>query len=245
MPDILFLGANPELVAVENGEQTSVLIAGYDSIEPLPIYEWLKNQLAPQKIANVSNLPSFIGGAVGYFDFSAVEYFEPVLKTTPKDFELNSQSQFGLYRTTVAFDHARQQIVVITVFFGFECPDKRQLKDKIHAAKQKNAELYQLLETADIPKISNTDSPISPEMTSNWKKDDFKKAVSTIKELINAGECYQVVLSQCFSKQTNASPESIYRALRSLNPSPYMILMKHGEKSIVGASPRNACSLSR
>jgi len=232
-----FLGANPELIGIENDEGTTVSIAGHEANEPLPIYDWLKTQLTPQKIASVSNLPSFIGGAVGYFDFSAVEYFEPVLKQSPKNFESNSQSQFGFYRTTVAFDHARQQIVVITIVPRSECAGKTHLREKILAANQKNAELYKLLETADIPNISNTESFVDPEITSNWKKDDFKDAVSTVKKLISAGECYQVVLSQCFSKQTNASPESIYRALRSLNPSPYMILMKLGEKSIVGASP--------
>ena len=67
--------------------------------------------------------------------------------------------------------------------------------------------------------------------------EEVKKAVAEIKELINAGEAYQVVLSQCFSVPTNATPVSIYRAIRRLNPSPYMFLIRSGGRSVIGASP--------
>jgi anthranilate synthase component 1 len=77
----------------------------------------------------------------------------------------------------------------------------------------------------------------SHAVTSNWTQDDFEKAVDSIKELIRAGECYQVVLSQCFSRRTSADPVSIYRAMRSLNPSPYMFLLRMADRSIIGASP--------
>jgi anthranilate synthase component 1 len=72
---------------------------------------------------------------------------------------------------------------------------------------------------------------------SNWKREDFESAVSQIKELINAGECYQTVLSQCFTRRTTASAVAIYRAIRSLNPSPYMFLLNFGEKQVIGTSP--------
>jgi anthranilate synthase component 1 len=87
-----------------------------------------------------------------------------------------------------------------------------------------------------LPKTKNQ-KPKSSEVESNWKREDFENAVREIKEQISAGECYQVVLSQRFTRKTNADAVSIYRALRSLNPSPYMFLLKIGEQSIVGASP--------
>lgn len=232
-----FLGANPSLYAVEYKEKTLVTIRSKQSVEPIPIYKWLRNQLSRRKVANVRNLPSFLGGAVGYFDFSAVEYFEPSLKKSRKSFEAESQSQFGFYRTIIAFDHAKQQIVIISTVFGRECRDEIEFNEKIRAAYETNDRLFQKLETAEFPKITNEDRKSEAKIISNWEKEDFKNAVLKIKEMISAGECYQVVLSQCFTKETNASPEAIYRALRSLNPSPYMILMKLGERSIVGASP--------
>lgn len=75
------------------------------------------------------------------------------------------------------------------------------------------------------------------ETTSNWERADFEAAVVEIKELINAGECYQAVLSQCFTRPTSANAVALYRALRTLNPSPYMFLLDTGERQIIGASP--------
>ncbi|MGI8669373.1 MAG: anthranilate synthase component I family protein [Aridibacter sp.] len=232
-----FLGANPEIIALENGEKTSIIKDSSEAVYKHPIYEFLKNNLYQRKIADVPNLPSFIGGAVGYFDFSAVEHFEPILKKSNKNFESNSQSQFAIYKTTIAFDHAKQQIAIITLVFAEDAENKEDLLELLKQAKQTNENIFENLETAEFPKISNTENETDSETKSNWEKEDFKNAVSHVKELINAGECYQVVLSQCFTKQTNASPETIYRALRGLNPSPYMILMKLGLKSIIGASP--------
>lgn len=232
-----FLGTNPEFVVREHNENLNIINGSNHSFKAESIYEFLRNNLNERKIAKVQNLPSFIGGAVGYFDFAAVEYFEPVLKKSKKNFESDSQSLFAFYKTTIAFDHAKQQIAIITLVFAEDFQNKAELLEKLNFAKQTNEQIFQKLETADFPKISNNEYESDSEISSNWKKEDFKNAVTHIKELIAAGECYQVVLSQCFTKKTNASPEAIYRAIRSLNPSPYMILMKLGEKSIVGASP--------
>lgn len=220
-----FLGANPEFVAKET------------EFENKSIYDFLKEKLKQRKIAVVPNLPSFIGGAVGYFDFALVEYFEPILKKSQKIFAQRSDSQFAFYKTTIAFDHAKQQIAIITLVFSEGFENENELLKKLNEAKEKNETIFEKLEDNSFPKIANNNFEVAKEIQSNWDKEDFKNAVSEIKEMINAGECYQVVLSQCFTKKTNASAETIYRALRSLNPSPYMILMKHDEKSIVGASP--------
>ena len=220
-----FLGANPEFIAKETDFKNE------------SIYDFLRDKLRQRKIANVSNLPSFIGGAVGYFDFAAIEHFEPILKNSTRNFEKKSASQFAFYKTIIAFDHAKQQIAIITLVFDENLENQSELILKLNEAKQKNKEIFENLEKSSFPQITNNEFESSNKITSNWKKEDFKNAVTEIKELIKAGECYQVVLSQCFTKKTNASAETIYRALRSLNPSPYMILMKHSEKSIVGASP--------
>ncbi len=232
-----FLGANPELIAIENGEKTLIISDSNRGIYEHPIYEYLKNNLYERKIAEVPNLPSFIGGAVGYFDFAAVEYFEPIIKKSNKSFNSDSHSQFAFYKTTIAFDHAKQQIAIITLIFAEDFQNKDELLNQFRLAKQTNEQIFRNLENAEFPKITNSNFETNSKISSNWEKEDFKNAVTEIKELIAAGECYQVVLSQCFTKKTNASPETIYRALRSLNPSPYMILMKLGLKSIVGASP--------
>ncbi len=233
-----FLGANPEKIVSESGDQTHISDGAVDSIDNTHIYELLRRELKTRRIASVQNLPSFIGGAVGYFDFSVVEYFEPTLRKSKKTFDSSSHSQFAFYKTTIAFDHAKQQIAIITLVFSENVESKDELNRQLLEAKQTNQKIFEKLETDGFRKNHSTQIPtFDAEVSSNWKKEEFIDAVCHIKELIKAGECYQVVLSQCFTKKTNASPESIYRALRSLNPSPYMILMKLGIKSLVGASP--------
>ncbi len=232
-----FLGADPQLIVREDVGKTIVETRGEKTTEDEPIYEYLRKSLRERKIAEVPNLPSFIGGAIGYFDFSAVEYFEPSIRDSKKNFVPDSGSQFAFYKTTIAFDHAKQQIAIITLVFDVNITDKYKLIEEFHNARQINAQIYENLETASFPKISGDFNGETLKVSSNWEKNDFKDAVSKIKELIRAGECYQVVLSQCFTKETKATPEAIYRALRAMNPSPYMILMKLGERSIVGASP--------
>ncbi|MDQ3636182.1 MAG: anthranilate synthase component I family protein [Acidobacteriota bacterium] len=232
-----FLGANPEFVVKEHNQNVNIIKGSNYTFREESIYEFLKVYLKKRKIADAQNLPSFIGGAIGYFDFAAVEYFEPILKKSKKNFESKSQSQFAFYKTTIAFDHAKQQIAIITLVFAEDFQNKKELSENLNSAKQTNEKIFENLGTAEFPQISQNEIKSNSESSSNWEKEDFKNAVSHIKKLINAGECYQVVLSQCFTKKTNASPEAIYRALRSLNPSPYMILMKLSEKSIVGASP--------
>jgi len=230
-----FLGANPAVIAKENTGVTKVTSLENETCVEKPVFDYLRKTLYKRSIAKVPNLPSFIGGAVGYFDFSTAQNFEPVLAKSKAD--SGSQSEFAIYKTIIAFDHARQQIAIITLVFEEEADSSDQLLQLLKRAQQTNKDVFHDLEISEFPKIENGTSKSDNDISSNWEKKDFKHAVDKIKRLIKSGECYQVVLSQCFSKKTNASPESIYRALRSLNPSPYMILLKQRKKSIVGASP--------
>jgi anthranilate synthase component 1 len=142
-----------------------------------------------------------------------------------------------LFRSVIAFDHPRQSISIITLVFTEEAADDPAKLETLFAeAHVTNEQLKNILETGNIslPKVE----PFEPQpATSNFERNDFENAVRTIKELIAAGECYQVVLSQCFTKPTKADAVSIYRAIRRLNPSPYMFLLKFIDRSVIGASP--------
>jgi len=105
------------------------------------------------------------------------------------------------------------------------------------AAQRRNAMIRKTLDEGELSLPAEIDGSSNREIVSNWTQPDFENAVVRIKELINAGECYQVVLSQRFQRHTTASPVSIYRALRSINPSPYMFLLQMDGRSIIGASP--------
>ncbi len=214
-----FIGANPETVLDAGGEDT---------------FEFLKRHFAELHAVSDPDLPSFIGGAIGYLGFDCSECFEPSLrdKNTPA-----KDAAFMFFRSTVAFDHAKQVIRIISLVFTDEAEDEDDLQKLNNAARERNREIKERLEHGDLHIPLNTNRTMNGDVSSNWKREDFESAVTEIKELINAGEAYQVVLSQCFTKQTIASPVAIYRAIRSINPSPYMFLLQFEDKAIVGASP--------
>jgi anthranilate synthase component 1 len=222
------------------GNDKNISIKKNDSKEIIEIslFDFLREHFAKHKIADSEYLPSFVGGAIGYFGFSCAGWFEKTLKNL--SVENNSDDALLMFfRTVVAFDHAKQVIKIISLVFTDEADgDEQKLKNLYEKAAAENEKLKDILENQPIL-LPNSKSKIqnSKSIKSNWKREDFENAVREIKELINAGECYQVVLSQRFTRETDADAISIYRALRSLNPSPYMFLLKIGEKSIIGASP--------
>ncbi len=196
----------------------------------VPMVEYLRSHFEKFKIYEEPDLPSFAGGAIGNFGFSCAGWFEKTLKKPSEDAK---DAALMFYRSIVAFDHAKQVIKIISlVFTGEGEPD-----ELYRNACVTNKEIKELLETGFNGSTHSANSKEKYPVISNWTQTEFESAVLKIKELILAGECYQVVLSQCFSRQTTASPVAIYRAIRSVNPSPYMFLLKMGEKAIIGASP--------
>lgn len=213
---------------------------GADAIEVIrdddaegPAFARLRKLFTGQKVFADAELPPFTGGVVGFMGFNCSSWFEPPLK---RNSQTESDAAFMVFHSTVAFDHAKQVIKIITLAF----PDrsgKAALRTLYDEAVEKNRRIKKLLEDAPVVPDGTAHPTSTAEITSNWTRTAFEKAVVQIKDLIAAGECYQVVLSQCFTKPTAASPVSIYRALRSLNPSPYMFLIRLNKRAIVGASP--------
>ena len=231
-----FIGADPEFVM--NGSEDRVKISRLNSSEKRECgsLEFLRTHFSTRHAPVDPDLPSFIGGAIGYLGFACSEWFEPSLKRSGVT---SSEDDISLmfFRSIVAFDHAKQVIKIISLVFTDEATGDTSIEDLFRSASEKNTKIKHKLNHGRLSLPTTRERSENAETGSNWKREDFESAVTEIKELINAGECYQVVLSQCFTRGTHATPVSIYRAIRSLNPSPYMFLLKFGEKSIVGASP--------
>ncbi len=225
-----FIGADPAQIVSGGQNRFSVNGREHDG----SIWDHLKQHFYSNTILEDPELPSFIGGAVGCFGFSCCGIFEPSLKTANSGSEEDAVSLM-FFRSIVAFDHAKQVIKIITLVFTEDGHDT--LKDKFNTAKNANEIIRERLESGSIRLPKNNSKNDTAEVSSNWKPEDFKQAVRDIKEMIAAGDCYQVVISQRFTRQTNASPISIYRAMRSMNPSPYMFLLRIGTRSIIGSSP--------
>jgi anthranilate synthase component 1 len=230
-----FIGADPDLVLTGTDEKVSIIEGGKKTSLPIGVNAYLRQHFSQKKSSADTNLPSFIGGAIGYLGFGCSEWFEPHIKSESRPQAEAAKLMF--FRSIVAFDHAQQVIKIISLVFDDETLSEAVREQRFETARSQNTRVRKTLENSS-GVVRNISRPALTEpASSNWSRSDFEAAVTRIKELINAGECYQVVLSQCFSRRTSASPVAIYRALRSLNPSPYMFLLRFGGQAVVGASP--------
>ncbi len=228
-----FIGVSPKTRYVFQHDRVQVIEGGKTTLRDLEsgagITGFLQAELAEYRLEPVSGLPRFIGGLVGYLGFESVRYFEPRLAPLLHPSPL-PDAVYLLCDTILAFDHIRRTLFLIShVLDGDEAAAGRKL-DEIEAALR-----------GPLPP-----APVHPTIhsktVSNMLQADFEARVRAAKEAIAAGDIFQVVLSQRFSRQTSAEPFEIYRAVRRLNPSPYMFFFDFGEIDglpfyLAGASP--------
>jgi anthranilate synthase component 1 len=225
-----FIGADPAFVIEAAENRTKKTSPDGVKLVDTAFYAYLRDHFSKFVASSDPDLPPFIGGALGFLGFDCCEWFEPTLSGG------KPEATLMFYRSVVAFDHAKQIVSIISLVFTDDATDQAGLTALKNAAERRNDEIRHLLEVQPIDLPPNGRMS-KMETTSNWDRADFENAVDRIKDLITAGEVYQAVLSQCFSRPTGAHPVAIYRALRSLNPSPYMFLLNLGDKAVIGASP--------
>ena len=233
-----FLGARPREVIETRGEKVSRRslsdgrITTTTSRDPL---DALRAVLAEATPAHPDGLPPFHGGLVGYLGYDAVRSFERLPDSTEDRLGL-PDSAFLLTGTVIVFDHARSVIEVVSnanVHPG-EDPDSAWER----AVAEIEAELRRLW--APLPESARI-SPVQPgpfpEPISNVTRDDYLDRVRKAKAYVAAGDIIQVVPSQRFEVPLSVDPFDFYRALRVVNPSPYMYYLDFGDLVVAGASP--------
>jgi len=220
-----FLGRDPVATVEARGSGLRLQNAAGTREETRPLLDVLRGELGPPA-AEVAGLPRFTGGAVGYLNYDAVRLFERIPdRHATGDSVLAS---FSFYRSLVAFDHARQRMVLI----ADAEPGSRQ-------AFERAQETLDRLEE-DLRWERRTDSPARREGSPALDLGDgagYRAGVARAKEYIAAGDIFQVVLSRQQTVECGVDPFTVYRALRMVNPSPYMFFLKDGESAIAGASP--------
>lgn len=226
-----FIGTEPVFTAAGNGELVEIDEGGCKRTVFQPVIDFVRDHFSRNVIAEHEDLPGFSGGAIALLNFEAVNWLEPKLGRISPNVE--HDATFIFYRTVIAFDHAKQQIKIVTLVF----PDDPIGGGSVDAAAAKNQEIRRILETTPIPSEDRGRPQSEQSVSSNFSKQDFEAAVREAKELILAGDVYQVVLSQRFTVRTTSSPIAIYRAMRSLNPSPYMFLVRMNGTAVIGSSP--------
>lgn len=233
-----FLGKDPFLVLRARGRRTILDRSGVTTESDEPFIAVARRLMAEFRAPFVPGLPRFTGGAVGYIGYDASVSFEPALSEAWENAgwlagaDTADEAGFMLFDTVLAFDHVKHRILIIAnarvtadedlgALYQFACA-------KIDFLER---ELERGLSAPD------RDAAAPPVVHSNVTKDEFEAGVRTIQEHIAAGDIYQAVLSQRFEAGISADPFTVYRALRHVNPSPYMYFMRIGELAIVGSSP--------
>lgn len=202
-----------------------------DKINPLPL---IKQEMDKYKIVPVVGLPRFSGGAVGYLAYETVTHFEelPSPDTDPLGLP---ESLFMFVETMLVFDHVSHRIKILS-HARLDGNIEKEYQKAVRRIEILADRLNQPLKQSQVRQNINQ-SKSNLKLSSNFSQEAFKKGVLKLKKYITAGEAIQVVLSQRLSQKTNVPPFEIYRALRSINPSPYMFFLDFKDFHIIGASP--------
>ncbi len=184
------------------------------------------------------NLPRFFGGFVGYISYDVVKFYNPIASSKPDELGL-FDIDFFFTETLVIYDNLKATIKIILPTFIRENDDLSSLYDeKVNSlesiVKNLKESSFSSMLIIDEEKI---DEDLKRFWESNFKKEEFIKAIEQAKKYVEEGDIIQVVPSQRFKKPFNADPFSLYRVLRYLNPSPYMYLVDYGDLYIIGSSP--------
>ena len=247
-----FLGKDPFLVLRAKDGGTSIERSGTTAASDQRFIPTLRRLMAELRSPFVPGLPRFTGGAVGFIGYDASPGFEPVLQTAwdaaavrrgddagpPQDGTPSGgpakedDAGFMLFDTVLAFDHVKHRILIIA---NARITADEDLRALYQFACAKIQFLERELERG-LSQSERTSQP-APDVRSNQSRDAFESGVRAIKERIAAGDIYQAVLSQRFETDVTADAFTVYRALRHVNPSPYMYFIRMGGLAIVGSSP--------
>lgn len=255
-----FLGADPYMtVRAKNSELTVETGRDRKVLTGRSMIEFLRRHFEQNRLVSREGLPPLCGGAVGFFAYDAAKWFEKILlaaKSGKKEIDGPADDALWMFfRNLLCFDHLRQRIEIVAIVLTDEADGETGgLRRLYQEALAETARIESLLlggidyaAPAAVYPADDKDNTAAPaagqasDATAGFRTDcekkDFLAAVARIKQKILAGDCYQVVLSQNFSRRTRARPLNIYRALRTTNPSPYMFYIKCAEDSLIGASP--------
>jgi anthranilate synthase component 1 len=235
-----FIGMDPFLTISGKKHRGIIINGGVETVYEGNPVDRLKSILGSYRSPSLPDLPRFTGGAVGFFGYDVLQYYENLPSHPVDDLDMNDV-QFMFCDHLIVFDHLKQQIKLLS---NVHIPDGAS--DEAIEVSYRKAErtLLHTLERLKQPIATHLMSQQQPntsielgEVSSNMTKERYCEMVNQAKEYIRAGDIFQVVLSQRFEMETRSTPLEVYRVLRTMNPSPYMYYLKMGEEIIVGTSP--------
>ena len=233
-----FLGIAPSIVLRSKGRNVEIIRSDGESEtltgDPILV---LRDLLSCYKPVSSEDLPRFHGGAVGYFGYDMVRFIENIPDTSPDDLKL-WDSIYMVMDTVLAFDNVTSKVKIISNAY---VPDINDAREQYEKSLAKIAQLKDRLRNSAVATFSDNLSPDDTEeefkLESNFEPAQFKEAVLRTKEYIKSGDIIQAVISQRWKTDLRVDPFDLYRALRILNPSPYMFYLRMGDEILTGSSP--------
>jgi anthranilate synthase component 1 len=228
-PNIVLKSSGDRAIVHRNGGRQKLDLNGRDCLH------LVQEILAQRQVVTVPGLPRFFGGAVGYIAYDMVRHFEKLPECSQDELGL-PECVFVFTDTMIIFDHVmhKMKIVANTLVDGpAECAYE-QATSKIESIV---ARLTGPRPVESVQPGGETVRSAGEEIKSNFTQEEYERAVVACKDYIAAGDAFQIVLSQRLRRKTSAQPFAIYRALRMLNPSPYMFYLDFGDFQLIGASP--------
>lgn len=230
-----FLGTSPSLIVRSKGRQVELvrngtLVEQQEVDDPTTV---VRDLLAGYQPVEVSGLPRFFGGAVGYLGYDMVRHFEHLPSQLPDTIGA-WDSLFMITDSLLIFDNVKQKIQVVATAY---LDGSISLEDAYAAAVARIDGLVAKLRKPLAVPATTRPASNSVGFSSNMTQAQFEQAVERCKEYVRAGDIIQIVLSQRFSGELTVDPFDIYRVLRTMNPSPYMFFLRCDDTLVVGASP--------
>ncbi len=248
-----FIATNPSALYTAIHGEASIVRMGkpaerFSTSDPLAD---LSKMLPPRKVATLPGLPTFTGGLVGYAAYDLIRYYESEkLSAAPKDDRGLPDVLFGLYNELVIFDNVDKTIKVVANAFVDRDAVGSEEKSARYAEAYRDASrrvdrIVQLLQQPSSTRLGEVDphAPLTLNFSSNLSKEQYEAGVAKGIEYIKAGDIFQFVPSMRLRVSSQANPFDVYRALRIVNPSPYMFFLKTPMCCLIGSSPEVLCSV--
>ena len=231
-----FVGINPRIIIQSYGREIQVVDGDTEkrfdtATDPL---DEIRKLMARYQFVSRPELPRFAGGAVGFLGYEAIHFFEPKVPVAHRDDLHLPEMLFMITSSLLIFDHQLRSLKIVVNAFLEDGSAEAVYKRAVESA---GVIIRQLARPADLPLIATAECEMPPAH-SNFRCEEFERAVAEAKEYIRAGDIFQVVLSQRFESDFVGDPLDFYRCLRFINPSPYMFCLKFAEDfALVGSSP--------
>ncbi|MFA3784193.1 anthranilate synthase component I [Melioribacteraceae bacterium 4301-Me] len=233
-----FISKNPSKIIMNRGDNLTIISDSTTSIKK-NIFDYLSEEIEKINDPKIDELPDFTGGIVGYLGYENVALIEDTIKFTGKKQINLPDSIFGIYDTLIAFDHYKHQIILIK---NVTIDKNVDLEESYNKALIEINELKRQLYS---PFDNKLQFKLSKEIDSNGKPEDFYETVENCKQKILEGDVFQIVFSKRFSAEFVGDLINVYRALRIINPSPYMYFMEletikpQDKLTVIGTSPED------